>query len=275
MDNIIIAVTSVHIHGLQEAATYSKMFIQLKECVMHMGDSQPKIVITDFEKAVFKAVEEVFPTVEHKGCRFHLHQAVYRKMGQLGLQSLVLRNPAFQELYNKIKALSYVPLEEVVSFYLEDILKSAEDLLESEIDWKEVSDEIEEFLLYMQNTWIQRRSGRSPLYAPALWNHYQTILEDGIETNNMLESFNSTWNRLLGKHPNVWTVTETFVSTEADTRRCFMANTTGSDLTSNSGRKEASREFKSKIKLIVSNFSSTPRGDYLSMLAHQLSKPHK
>ena len=64
----------------------------------------------------------------------------------------------------------------------------------------------EELLAYgdfYEITWIERRGHRAPRFSNCLWNNFQSSLEDGIQTNNMLESFNKTWNRLAGKYSSV------------------------------------------------------------------------
>ena len=53
-----------------------------------------------------------------------------------------------------------------------------------------------------------------------------------METNNMLESFNCTWNLLSGYSPNV----------------------------------------KQRVKLVVEAFATMPETDYLKMLAHDLQQ---
>ena len=52
----------------------------------------------------------------------------------------------------------------------------------------------------------------------------RTVLEDGMETNNMLESFNQTWNLLSGYSPNVWHIQDQFVKQDADARQAFLSN---------------------------------------------------
>ena len=73
-----------------------------------------------------------------------------------------------------------------------------------------------------ENLVEEKLPDHSHLFAPCLWNHFDTLLADGVQTNNLLESFNRTFNKLAGTSPNVWKIHELFRSTEADTRRLFM-----------------------------------------------------
>ena len=79
-------------------------------------------------------------------------------------------------------------------------------------------------------------------------------------------------NNLVCCHPNVCSVQESFIKTEADTRRSFMANAAGQDLNSNSGRRKQSLDFRARIRFIVNGYETATKADYLSMIAHELAK---
>jgi len=136
-------------------------------------------------------------------------------------------------------ALSYVPVEQVIMFYEEQILTSVENNLDEEVgdeEWLEVSQELEVFGDYFTRTWIGNksttRSGnksrRQPLFAIKLWNQWSTVSADGTATNNSLECFNQVWNSQIGQHPNVWKVIDAFIKTES--RRIPLLNAIGKDL---------------------------------------------
>ena len=64
--------------------TYDVFFNKIKE---HVGEQNcPKTIISDFEQAVFSICAKVFPTVSHKGCRFHHNAAVWKNLGDHHLQ---------------------------------------------------------------------------------------------------------------------------------------------------------------------------------------------
>ena len=52
---------------------------------------------------------------------------------------------------------------------------------------------------FYESTWIERRNHGAPRFPPSTWNHHDTIMNDGIQTNNHLESYNRTWTGLLAR----------------------------------------------------------------------------
>ncbi len=61
------------------------------ECTQPMA-----IFINKGAQAVFSICAKVFPTVSHKGCRFHHNAAVWKNLGDHHLQELFNQNPRFQ-----------------------------------------------------------------------------------------------------------------------------------------------------------------------------------
>ena len=77
----------------------------LSEDVLHhqgeLGDcSKLSTIISDFERAVFEAVYHVYPSTGQSGCWFHFNSAVWKNIGEKGLQSLFFyQNPSYQEVF--------------------------------------------------------------------------------------------------------------------------------------------------------------------------------
>lgn len=46
------------------------------------------LVISDFEKAIVRGAENVFPNIRSSGCFFHLSQTMFKKMKKLKLDEL-------------------------------------------------------------------------------------------------------------------------------------------------------------------------------------------
>ena len=105
---------------------------------------------------------------------------------------------------------------------------------------------------------------------PVLLNHHNSIMQDGIQTNNYLESYNITLNSLAGKDSNVWIVQDLFVKQDADARRTFVSNSTGQDNSNNTGRRHKSLDNRARIKFILSGYDTMPKNDLITMLANYI-----
>ena len=254
----------------KKKTTYLQLFSKIKERVG--TPNRLTTIITDFELAVFKACDIVFPDVQHKGCRFHHNAAVWKNLGDHNLQSLYYQNPRFQELIYSLYSLCYVPSDRVNEYYHEVITKLVDDGDEKDEEWEDYQEEINAFGSYYRTTWIEKRGGRGALFKPELWNQYATVLEGGLETNNMLESFNRTWNSLSGYSPNVFAIQELFVKQDAEARRAYLSNAVGLDMATNSGRKQRSKDSRQRVKFVVEAFHTMPKADYIQTLAHDQQK---
>ena len=192
-------------------------------------------IITDFELAVLKACDIVFPDVQHKGCRFHHNAAVWKNLGAHKLQSLFYQNPCFQELIYSLYSFCYVPSDRVNEYYHEVITKLVDDGEEKDDEWKDYKEKIDAFSSYYRMTWIEKRGGRVAHFKPELQNQYATVLVGGLETNNMLESLNRTWNTLSGYSLNEFAIQELFVKQDGEAWRAYLSNAVGLYMASNSG----------------------------------------
>ena len=253
----------------KEAKTYELMFHTLLNKLGGQPNSL-KNIMSDFEQAVFKSVSKVFTRVEHKGCQFHLNQAIWRNLGEHGLQSLFHQSPSFQEIINKLYALSYVKVNDVVAVYRDHVLPNIQQGLDENVDWQDYLEELHEFGEYYESTWIERRNHRSPKYPPVLWNHHDSIMQDGIQTNNYLESYNRTLNSLAGKNANVWIMQDLFVKQDADSRRTFLSNSAGQDRSNDTGKKHKSLDKRARIQFILNGYDAMPKNDLITMLAHSI-----
>ncbi|KAF6215693.1 hypothetical protein GE061_000024 [Apolygus lucorum] len=70
----------------KKESTYEKLFHAVTEKSSDIGfQLQPPNCVADFEKAVHNAAKKVWPTTNVRGCKFHLAQAWFRKIQNLGL----------------------------------------------------------------------------------------------------------------------------------------------------------------------------------------------
>ena len=147
-----------------------------------------------------------------------------------------------------------------------------------EVSWIEMEGELEEFIAYLEYTWIGRKKvtrdgqrGRA-LNRYGLWSQFEAIQKDKlVSTNNNLESWNRTWNQLMGMKPNVWKVVEGFKDQEAESRRILLSNAIGRDMTTNTGRLSLSRCHNERIRNLVMQYNTMPSKEYMQLVAHELS----
>ena len=133
----------------------------------------------------------------------------------------------------------------------------------------------------MDRTWIgkvslartgRRASRRPPIFANDMWNVYLGILEeDPVVTNNGLESWNRTWNQEMGTKPNMWKIIQGFLNQESETKRILVSNAAGRDMNTNMGRKSLVKSHCERIAIIVLQYNTLPREEYLNLIAHELS----
>lgn len=70
-----------------------------------------KHVTTDFEQAMWRAIQKVLPTVTIHGCAFHWAQAVWRQVQSNGLQNAYRHDRGTHKFIKKLLALPYLSYE--------------------------------------------------------------------------------------------------------------------------------------------------------------------
>lgn len=172
----------------------------LKELQSMEPRLQPVTVMVDFERAIIKAITKVFNGVTVKGCFFHMSQCIWKHIQQFGLQSAYARSGDYALNLRMLGALAFVPPADVEAAY--------EALIASPF-YSDHAGEWEMLLSYIEATWIgtiNRRKVRSAaLFPVALWNHYDTTLEGGDRTNNIVEGWHNAFNnRAQAAHVTPW-----------------------------------------------------------------------
>ena len=69
-----------------------------------IGKAMEKLVLY-YESALWKAINDAFPTAKKSGCCFHFRQAIYRKVQDVGLATAYLQD----ESSNQIMAIFLLP----------------------------------------------------------------------------------------------------------------------------------------------------------------------
>ena len=180
----------------------------------------PTLVLVDFEKAVINALKETFgPTLEVKGCFYHLTQATWRKIQELGLTQLYKGSEEFKTFCGMLDGLAFLPtddLEEGLAYLREIQPDGAEPLLE----YFAVN--------YVEGTFRRIRSRRGAgirirrkpaQYPPQLWNVHEATINNEPRTNNQCEAWNNRFRFIVGfQHPDIWTLIEAIQKEERSVR---------------------------------------------------------
>lgn len=90
--------------------TYDKLFGMIKVLLSNLD---PKSITCDYEMVAFKSVSEIFPTVEIRGCFFHLVKNMKKKLCELGLTNRYNNEPNFSLYAKMVTALAFVPIEDI------------------------------------------------------------------------------------------------------------------------------------------------------------------
>ena len=95
--------TSSYKQALQESKTAAPLW-------------QPGGIVLDFEPAELNAVRSIFPDCWKQGCHFHYCQCLMRQFKKIDGFSV---NTVMSEMLNRAYALPFLPVDEVVSGWLD------------------------------------------------------------------------------------------------------------------------------------------------------------
>lgn len=198
----------------KEQVQYTAVLRAVKDAAAtyRIANFGPSKIMTDFEKGILNACNEVFPTVPVSCCFFHLKQNVYKKIQSVGLQC-AYNDPTDETIRvqtHMMAALAYVPVEQVPRVF---------KLLQ-----EHVNEELEEVIDYLKEYYVIGRPGRGrrravpPRYEPALWNQYDAALTGDHKTNNISEGWHNRFNLIVGKaHPDLYSLINHFKKEQAVT----------------------------------------------------------
>ena len=171
--------------------TYVKFFSMIFKRVT----SSPTSFNVDFELAVFSAAKKVFGTnIEIYGCYFHLSQSFFRNVQQKGFYIMFVTKPFFKKCFLLTQALAFLPIEDVLSGFLE-VKNFAKTNCTEYLD----------FLSYIEEYYIGEEDKRSkkrkkPRYDIPTWNVHDRILNNKPRTSNKIERFNKEFSLDTGSY---------------------------------------------------------------------------
>lgn len=160
----------------------------------------PKIVVADFEKAIHISATKVWPKVRMVGCRFHLTQAWWRKIQEIGLVTEYRdKKSELGKWLHLFFALPFLDPAEVSDAFVENIMAEQPN-----------DPRIVAFTDYITDTYISEEA----VYPPFVWASPSVKSE---RTTNACESFHSHFNcNFNSTHPNIYAFIEVLKAVHVD-----------------------------------------------------------
>ncbi|XP_054276641.1 uncharacterized protein LOC128995650 [Macrosteles quadrilineatus] len=181
--------------------TYKALFKLLCEKFQEQGFLfTPKQITVDFEVAIHTAIKLTWPTAVLIGCRFHLTQAWWRKIQQLGLSKEYRSEPQTEsgKWLHWVFGLSMLDATEVEAGFVEDLMSIQPRLVEAFSD-------------YLVENYIDSES----TFPPSIWASSSVTSE---RTTNACESFHAKFSRnFTHPHPNIFIFVEAIKEVQIDT----------------------------------------------------------
>jgi hypothetical protein len=215
---------------------------------------------SDFEKSSYGAMTRIFPNIRIELCFFHLSQANWRKIQELGLSALYKKDSDFALKMRMVTALAFVHKCDIPTAFEE--LKT------------EMPAEAEPYLDYFETTYVgryhmrkRRRCGR-PLFDINKWCVHERTIDNEPRTTNFLEGWHRRVQSIAVKdHPNLWEFLKMLKGEQSRTQMLINAASSGEDVARRRKKKEARDQ---RIRKMVTEYEErTSEGfkEYLSGMA--------
>lgn len=186
----------------KNTTTYVHLFSLLKSRIFEIYKIvfYPSKISVDFEKAIHNAIIQIWPTTTINGCRFHLHQAWYRKIQSLGLTSEYKNVSEVGKWLKHTFGLTYLKPGDVEDCFTFDLMS-----------YKPKDDILDKYADYLLETYIEPNAP----FPPNLWaEDYASV----TRSTNACESFHSHFNSsFYNTHPSIYVFLEKIKEFQVDT----------------------------------------------------------
>jgi len=147
---------------------YDAVFQELKKA---LGTFSLDDCVQGFEISAWVILRENFTGISIHGCLFHYSQAIYKRVGFLGLTGLDKQDTHVRKVVRKLFALPLLPHRRMVEVFA-SMLVAAEDA--------DYDPQLSELLSYVDKTWFH-----SPIWSSKEICSYQSL----VPTNNDCEGY--------------------------------------------------------------------------------------
>ncbi|KAL4088945.1 hypothetical protein QTP88_024023 [Uroleucon formosanum] len=182
----------------KRTSTYEHVFKKLRDACLTEGFVlNPNMFVIDFEIGIHEAVRSIWPTSIIRGCNFHLGQAWFRKLQNLGLSKLYIEGDTDEGTFlNYIFGFPFLEPHEVEDSFVFDLIADMPS-----------NNQIVQFCDYLTETY------KEDIFPPSLWASKSEVI-----TNNVCESFHSKFNAYFyHHHPSLYKYIDALQDIQVDT----------------------------------------------------------
>ena len=233
----------------------------------------PATVLCDFEMAVIRALMAVLPLgVRIQGCFYHLTQATWRKIQELGLSPRYTADDDFKLFCGKLDGLAFLPINDVHDG-MDSLMQHTPDGAQELVDYFNKT--------YVTGTYrrVQPLHGQvginlqhmPPRFPPELWNVHDATINGEPRTNNQCEGWNNRFFLLVGyNHPPIWTLIDAIKKED-----CTVTTLIAQDLIGQPPQKRVRREYRDLQTRLLTLCRQRAAGnktveDFLSGIGHNI-----
>ncbi|CAM4848318.1 unnamed protein product [Rotaria magnacalcarata] len=148
----------------------------------------PKMIMSDFETGLIRAIQQEFPQAEHRGCAFHHMQAMYRHVGHCGLTAVYKEEGVPRDVLRRLFSLCLMPKDTIEGHY-QRLLVSIKKYKP-----KNIREKLVEFFTYYHDQWLAK-----------VGVDMFCVSDLRIRTNNECETFHHALAKKVNQHhPSIW-----------------------------------------------------------------------
>jgi hypothetical protein len=144
LDVVVVVLEVGNIYYMKD---YKKVFQEVRKIAG--PESKIKEFVSDYERAIWRGVEDDFPKASMFGCAFHWTQAVFRRLKKIGLVNLYNQKGEVYILLKKLLSLHLLPFEKISKMFAD--LKSQSLSLDVNLTQANL---LKKFLDYVEKQWI-------------------------------------------------------------------------------------------------------------------------
>ena len=210
--------------------------------------------------------------VRIQGCIYHLTQATWRKIQELGLSPRYTADDDFKLFCRKLDGLSFLPIDDVHDG-MDSLMQHTPDGAQELVDYFKKT--------YVTGTYlrVQPLHGQvginlqrmPPRFPPELWNVHDATIKGEPRTNNYCEGWNNRFFHLVGyNHSPIWTLIDAIKKED-----CTVTTLIAQDLIGQPPQKRVRREYRDLQTCFLTLCRQCAAGnktveDFLSGIGHNI-----